>query len=529
MPPALPMLASRPMVRVCCTLAMLHFSSALPAKIAGNPFALTTWYVNPANQREIDSSIKTASGAVKQTLTTMRGIPSAYWIDKKSKINGQTTDTLEGILADAASKLTAPLVAFIIYNLPNRDCDAGASNGEICCTTAANSSTCDYMASGACEDGLNEYKHLYIDPIAAVLTRYAKRIPMAIIIEPDSLPNLATNTGVPGCGNAATHAAYTQGVSYAVNTLKGAAPSAAIYLDAAHGGWLGWQNNARKYATLVASLGITQHLRGFTSNVANYQALGAACPPEAFTMGGGLPQYCKTHKGATCCADPCHLLSQYNFGNGEYNYVQLMTSTVAGVTNGWTPHWLIDTGRNGVADERSDCSDWCNIRNAGAGRRPTTNTSLPSLVDALFWLKTPGESDGCTQTLPDGSACPRFDPMCATPDAIGSRSGEPRAPAAGAWFDYQVKQLAQNAKLDSMPPAVHTSPPIAAVSAFAAPFGNCYGDSDPCLGGYYCHGAVVEGVGVCMPTAATIASRGQNAVFNTALEHALHRSLPLSG
>lgn len=37
---------------------------------------------------------------------------------------------------------------------------------------------------------------------------------------------------------------------------------------------------------------------------------------------------------------------------------------------------------------------------------PTTDTPSP-LVDAFMWLKTPGESDGCTQDLPAGGQCKR--------------------------------------------------------------------------------------------------------------------------
>jgi len=70
------------------------------------------------------------------------------------------------------------------------------------------------------------------------------------------------------------------------------------------------------------------------------------------------------------------------------------------------------------------------------------------LVDAYFWLKTPGESDGCTQTLPEGGMCPRFDADCGAGDALGSRPGEPRSPEAGRWFDYQVKELAKNAHFE---------------------------------------------------------------------------------
>jgi len=100
-----------------------------------------------------------------------------------------------------------------------------------------------------------------------------------------------------------------------------------------------------------------------------------------------------------------------------------------------------------VAGMRSDCANWCNIRGAGVGHVPTTATAKPEVVDAYFWLKTPGESDGCTQELPDGKSCPRFDLDCGSVDSIGSMKGEPRSPEAGQWFDYQIKQLAMNAKL----------------------------------------------------------------------------------
>jgi len=148
------------------------------------------------------------------------------------------------------------------------------------------------------------------------------------------------------------------------------------------------------------------------------------------------------------------------------------------------PRVVIDTGRNGVMNNREDCSSWCNIRGAGVGLLPTTLTAAPEIVDAYFWVKSkfpcpscpfmcsirssiqlclfllwsrlwflcsnavPGESDGCTALLPssDGSeSCPRFDDGCASEDSIGSRQGEPRAPEAGQWFDFAAKSLAANA------------------------------------------------------------------------------------
>lgn len=114
---------------------------------------------------------------------------------------------------------------------------------------------------------------------------------------------------------------------------------------------------------------------------------------------------------------------------------------------GWDPRFVIDTGRSGVGGARTDCENWCNVRGAGVGKLPTTTDVTDSRIDALFWLKIPGESDGCTQTLPSGDSCPRFDGKCGSVDSLGSASGEPRAPEAGHWFMHQIVMLAENADL----------------------------------------------------------------------------------
>ncbi|EWM23017.1 1, 4-beta cellobiohydrolase [Nannochloropsis gaditana] len=51
-----------------------------------NIFKGAEMYVNPYFQEELDSSIKTASGEVKKTLQSIRGLSSAYWLDVKSKV-----------------------------------------------------------------------------------------------------------------------------------------------------------------------------------------------------------------------------------------------------------------------------------------------------------------------------------------------------------------------------------------------------------------------------------------------------------
>ena len=63
-----------------------------------------------------------------------------------------------------------------------------------------------------------------------------------------------------------------QGVKYAVKALAAAAPKATIYVDGAHGGWLGWENNARKFAQTIAEMDIAPYIRGFATNVANCES-----------------------------------------------------------------------------------------------------------------------------------------------------------------------------------------------------------------------------------------------------------------
>eukprot|EP00965_Chrysotila_dentata_P065598 2173660-Pleurochrysis_carterae.AAC.2 len=48
--------------------------------------------------------------------------------------------------------------------------------------------------------------------------------------------------------------------------------------DSGHGGWLGWDNVGKDYMRLVCELGLMQHLRGFSTNVANYDPTGPRSP-----------------------------------------------------------------------------------------------------------------------------------------------------------------------------------------------------------------------------------------------------------
>ena len=91
-----------------------------------------------------------------------------------------------------------------------------------------------------------------------------------------------------------------------------------------------------------------------------------------------------------------------------------------------------DTSRNGQADTRTRWGNWCNIKGAGLGPRP--EVAPVQGVDAYFWIKPPGDSDGTA----DPNAA-RFDENCASPDAT------PGAPEAGQWFHSYFVELVQRA------------------------------------------------------------------------------------
>jgi endoglucanase len=58
--------------------------------------------------------------------------------------------------------------------------------------------------------------------------------------------------------------------------------------------------------------------------------------------------------------------------------------------------FVIDVSRNGIGpppDGPGGAAQWCNPAHQGLGVAPTTHTGVPG-VDALLWIKRPGESDG---------------------------------------------------------------------------------------------------------------------------------------
>jgi cellulase/cellobiase CelA1 len=94
--------------------------------------------------------------------------------------------------------------------------------------------------------------------------------------------------------------------------------------------------------------------------------------------------------------------------------------------------FVVDTSRNGIDFVRKKWGNWCNLARAGLGERPQP-APLPG-IDAYYWIKPPGESDGTGDTTQ-----PNFDEECQSADSM------PGAPAAGAWFEKHFLRLVGNA------------------------------------------------------------------------------------
>jgi len=351
---------------------------------AGNPFAGAQFTINPDYVKQLESTASRHPEIANQ-IRAISVQPTAVWLDSIDHAK-RVTETLKH--AATQSKNGRPmLTVFVVYDLPNRDCAAKSSSGEL----------------GIEAGGLKRYRKEFIDPIAEQFAQFPDQR-LVVVLEPDSLPHLATNMSVPKC--AQSEMAYRSSIAYAVSKL--AMPHVSIYLDAAHAGWLGWNGNRTKMAQIfkqvLTEAGGADKIRGFATNVSNYNTLSDA---EGKKLGPANP-----------CPD-------------ERTYVSKFSEELrrVGITN---KQFIIDTARNGRA-VRKTWGSWCNVKGAGLGARPVAGPDTQ--IDAYFWIKPPGESDGVSDP-----SQPRFDPACQSADSA------PNAPQAGQWFEEYFLELLRNAQ-----------------------------------------------------------------------------------
>ncbi|GAB7037904.1 MULTISPECIES: glycoside hydrolase family 6 protein [Catenuloplanes] len=174
------------------------------------------------------------------------------------------------------------------------------------------------------------------------------REPVLIVLEPDAVAQAVDGCAGPPAERYALLAAAVD--AFAANER------AHVYLDAGNASWIA--DHARLAEALRAA-GIDR-AAGFALNVSNFETTEASVA-----------------------------------------YGTRLSEALGGT------HFVIDTSRNGNGpNPASGVARWCNPPGRAIGADPTTDTGVPRL-DALLWVKRPGESDG---------ECDRGDP------------------AAGVWF-----------------------------------------------------------------------------------------------
>lgn len=226
--------------------------------------------------------------------------PTAFWLTPEVDPPGQVSERIAHLASDARAQSAS--LALVVYGLPGRDCG-------------------NHSAGGLAPDAYAEWTTEIGDALRA-----ASDVRTIVVLEPDSLA-LA-----PECGNVDERVDQLAG---AVDALT--ADSTWIYLDAGHSNWL----PVPEMAALIESVTDASPVRGFATNVSNYNATDA-----------------------------------------EVAYAHALSAELGGL------HAIIDTSRNGAGSD----GQWCNP----PGRRVGVagGTIGDDVVDTNLWIKPPGESDG---------------------------------------------------------------------------------------------------------------------------------------
>jgi cellulase/cellobiase CelA1 len=385
-------------------------------------------YVSPDWTNEVGTAVATepAGSTLAEQMAVVGNTPTFVWMDHIGAIYGGAAgggrmSLAQHIAAAATQANGSPIVVqLVIYDLPDRDCAALASNGELSIAggdTVTGPTGAKETLTGT---GLQEYENDYITPIFEALSAAPSNVRFVLVVEDDSLPNIVTNTGysfsIANCVAAnggesyptySTTGVYVQAIQYALNQFH-SLPNVYNYLDIGHHGWLGWTEGAGLafpfYATVVkgTTAGFAS-LDGIITNTANYGPTKEPYMTATESIGG----------------TPVDNATFYSFNPeiDEADYAQEFYTGLTGVGFSSSIGFIIDTSRNGWGgplrptgpststvlntfvdatkiDERDDMGQWCNQENQGIGAFPTVNPGGATNLIAYVWVKPPGESDG---------------------------------------------------------------------------------------------------------------------------------------
>jgi endoglucanase len=285
-----------------------------PDAQAVNRFAERSGYVDPGSRTAQAASRAAAAGdgARAEAFERLAAVPTGIWLTPEEHPVGDVGAHVTSVL-DAADE-AGRVATLVVYGIPDRDCSGGYSDGG--------------LTAGA-----------YAPWVQEIATAAGTHDGVVVVLEPDGL------AAAVQCDQRERRVAL---LADAVDRLSRAGVT--TYVDGGHSGWVPPATMAR----LLREVGV-EDVRGFASNVANYQA-----------------------------------------ELDERAYAARLSDLVGGA------HYVIDTGRDGNGSTRQ----WCNPAGRALGTEPGFVDDGTAL-DALLWVKPPGESDGeCGGGPPAGEFWP---------------------------------------------------------------------------------------------------------------------------
>jgi len=214
-----------------------------------NPYAGADFYVYPDSAAAV--ALKQSPSGDIAAISRIAQTPAAIWILPEAHPVDTVADFVDRAASDAEAQAEMPV--FVVYGIPDRDCQSESAGG-------LNAETYPEWVSAI---GVGLVNH---DSI--------------VVLEPDSL-SLATE-----CGNVDERVAQIQDASTRLMTanVMFSAPGPNIYLDAAHSDWL----PAATMADILNRAGVSG-VRGFATNVSNFNTTAdeVAYAEEVSTLTGG--------------------------------------------------------------------------------------------------------------------------------------------------------------------------------------------------------------------------------------------------
>ncbi len=195
---------------------------------------------------------------------------------------------------------------------------------------------CGQFSSGGAPDDA-----AYVDYVGSLAAGLGDA-PAVVVLEPDAVPH-----ALQGCGDAQRTMRLLRS---AVDMLSRQA-GVRVYLDAGNASWV---DDLPRLGAALRDSGLDE-ADGFALNVANFE----------------------TTEDSTA-------------------YGRRLSNEVGGA------RFVIDTSRNGAGPPSAAADGahpWCNPPGRRLGQAPTTRPGLPG-VDALLWVKSPGDSDGTCGAAP---------------------------------------------------------------------------------------------------------------------------------